>query len=41
MAGNPDNIEFLTPQEHLKAHNGNFRNKTVGKLKNRKIDKTE
>jgi|GEM_PF-4358244 len=37
MAGDPDNIEFVTPKEHLQRHNGNFRNKTTGELKNRKI----
>ena len=36
MAGNPDNIEFLTPGEHLDVHGGNFRNKTEGNLLNRK-----
>tara|TARA_R110002124_G_scaffold287024_2_gene469952 strand:- start:1589 stop:2566 length:978 start_codon:yes stop_codon:yes gene_type:complete len=31
-AGDPDNIEFLTRTEHLRAHFGNWRNKTKGKL---------
>jgi len=38
QAGNPDNIEFLTQKEHLNAHDGNFKNKTTGELKNRKIE---
>ena len=37
LAGNPDNIEFLTRKEHLDRHGGNFRNETHGKLLNRKI----
>jgi len=36
MAGDPNNIEFVTTKEHLLRHNGNFRNKTTGTLKNRK-----
>ena len=35
-AGNPDNIKFVTPKEHLKAHGGNFKNKTTGEFLNRK-----
>ncbi|MGS0747491.1 RHS repeat-associated core domain-containing protein [Halpernia sp. GG3] len=35
QAGNPNNIEFLTPSEHLDAHGGNFRNETSGTLINR------
>jgi len=31
-AGNPDNIKFVTPEEHLEEHNGNYRNKTEGPL---------
>ena len=30
-AGNRDNIQFLTDQEHLAAHGGNFQNATSGK----------
>lgn len=30
LAGDPNNIQFLTRQEHLAAHNGNFRNITTG-----------
>jgi hypothetical protein len=29
-AGNPNNIRFLTPGEHLAAHSGNWRNPTSG-----------
>jgi len=32
MAGNPNNIEFLTREEHLSAHNGNWKNETHGDL---------
>lgn len=28
LAGDPANIQFLTPQEHLQAHGGNWRNIT-------------
>ena len=28
LAGDPYNIQFLTRQEHLRAHKGNFRNIT-------------
>jgi len=30
MAGNPSNIEFVTPEEHLQRHGGNWRNPTEG-----------
>lgn len=33
--GNPDNIEFVTPKEHLSRHRGNYKNKTKGALLNR------
>ncbi len=35
LAGNPNNIRFLTPQEHLFTHGGNWRNPTSGNLLNR------
>lgn len=38
MAGDPNNIEFLNKSEHLKAHDGNYRNKTEGALLNRSIE---
>ena len=31
LAGDPNNIQFLTRLEHLRAHNGNFRNITHGR----------
>ena len=31
LAGDPYNIQFLTPLEHLKAHRGNYRNITHGR----------
>lgn len=31
LAGDPFNIQFLTRQEHLAAHFGNFRNITHGR----------
>ncbi len=31
LAGDPDNIQFLTRAEHLKAHGGNWRNITHGR----------
>ena len=34
-AGNSNNIEFVNKKEHLQRHNGNFRNKTTGEMKNR------
>jgi RHS repeat-associated protein len=36
MAGDPNNIEFVTQKEHLQRHGNNFRNKTTGTLINRK-----
>ena len=36
LAGNPDNVSFIKADEHLKTHNGNFRNETHGQLINRK-----
>jgi len=30
QAGNPDNIQFLTRNEHYKAHNGNYKNDPHG-----------
>ncbi len=32
LAGDPNNIQFLTHQEHLRAHNGNFKNITHGRF---------
>ncbi|WP_260136541.1 hypothetical protein [Elizabethkingia anophelis] len=32
-----DNVVVLTISDHLERHNGNFRNKTTGELKNRRI----
>ena len=32
LAGDPTNIQFLTPKEHLKAHGGNWRNITHGRF---------
>lgn len=37
LAGNPDNVTFMTRKEHLLEHFGNWRNKTEGPLLNRKI----
>ena len=31
LAGDPDNIQFLTRADHLKAHGGNWRNITYGR----------
>lgn len=31
LAGDPDNIQFLTPKQHLLAHCGNWRNITNGR----------
>ena len=31
LAGDPLNIQFLTPSEHLAAHGGNWRNETYGR----------
>ena len=36
LAGNPDNIRFVTPAEHLRLHQGSFRNNSSGKMFNRK-----
>ena len=36
LAGNPENVIFVTRQEHLLKHGGNFRNKTTGPLMHRK-----
>jgi hypothetical protein len=35
LAGNPNNIKFLTRIEHLAEHGGNFANKTTGTLVDR------
>jgi hypothetical protein len=35
LQSNPDNIEFVTEEEHLKRHGGDFRNKTEGNLENK------
>lgn len=35
LAGDPNNIEFVTPVEHLARHFGNFLNSTMGPLVNR------
>jgi RHS repeat-associated protein len=37
MAGDPNNIEFVTPAEHLARHGGNWRNPTVGELLDRSL----
>ena len=37
LAGNPDNVSFMTRKDHLLEHFGNWRNKTEGPLLNRKI----
>lgn len=39
---NPDNIVFYSHEEHLKEHNGSFKNPTDGKLinKEKKLQKT-
>ena len=38
QAGNPNNIAFVKQKkEHLKRHNGNYRNKTTGEMKDRTI----
>ena len=36
MAGNPENIKFMTRQDHLLEHGGNWKNQTVGPLLDRK-----
>ena len=38
MVGNPDNIKFVRPKEHLELHKGNWRNPTDGELLNRKVN---
>jgi hypothetical protein len=38
MAGNPNNIKFVTPQENLDLHGGNFQNPTTGPLIERESD---
>ncbi|WP_111978705.1 hypothetical protein [Algibacillus agarilyticus] len=35
QAGDPNNIEFLTPEEHFAKHGNNWRNQTVGSLMDR------
>jgi len=35
LAANPNNIEFVTPTEHLARHGGNWRNPTSGSLMDR------
>jgi RHS repeat-associated protein len=35
LAGNPNNIEFVTPEEHLAKHGGDFHNSTNGPLLSR------
>jgi len=42
MQADPDNIVFLTKEEHLEAHNGNWQNQTEGKLidRNKMIRRT-
>ena len=37
MAGNPDNVEFLTRKEHLDSHGGNWRNPTTGQFMSRSL----
>lgn len=32
LADNPNNIKFVTPEEHLAEHNGSFHNQTSGDL---------
>jgi hypothetical protein len=36
LAGNPDNIRFVTPKQHLDLHHGDWRNAASGKISNRK-----
>ncbi len=36
LAGNPDNIRFVTRTEHLRVHQGSFRNNSSGNMFNRK-----
>jgi hypothetical protein len=35
LAGDPNNIKFLTPQEHFQTHENNWQNATSGSLLNR------
>jgi RHS repeat-associated protein len=35
LAGDPDNIKFVTRDEHFSAHSGNWRTQTFGELKSR------
>jgi len=35
LAGNPSNIQFLTPQEHFEVHENNWQTATSGPLINR------
>jgi hypothetical protein len=35
MAGDPNNVRFMRPDEHLTQHGGNWRNSTTGELVNR------
>jgi len=38
LAGNPDNIRFVTPKEHLQIyHRGNWKNPSNGDLLSRKL----
>lgn len=37
LAGNPNNIEFVTRQVHFQRHNYNFKNRTEGQVLNRII----
>jgi len=37
MAGNPDNIAFVTKEEHLDAHAGSWRNPTSGEFMTRSV----
>jgi hypothetical protein len=35
LAGEPNNIRFLTPSEHFQTHENNWQNATSGPLVNR------
>ena len=35
LAGEHQNVKFLTREEHLEEHGGNWRNQTTGPLLNR------
>lgn len=37
QAGDPNNIEFLSPEEHFAKHGNNWRNQTVGSLMDRSL----